>query len=52
MEENTSEEMIGILNKLKDDKQLLDTLRKGSYSSGEKCFIETYIDKIINDIKK
>lgn len=52
MEENTTEELINVLKKLKKDKVLLSKLREGSYLSGEKCFIETYMEEIIRDIKK
>lgn len=51
MEENTPKELINILYKLKSDKNLINKLRQGSYLSGEKCFIETYLDQIIEDIK-
>lgn len=50
LEENTKEELYNLINKLNQDRELLTSIRYNSFLSGEKCFIEFYMDKIIEKL--
>lgn len=50
IQHNTSEEIVKAIKYLYKDVKLLEKLRYNSFISGEKCFIDTYIDEIISSI--
>ena len=50
LRENTVDELIKSITFLNNNREKLNKLRYLSYLSGENCFIESYIEKIIKNL--